>query len=287
MAAGRAGRAGAGRAGAVTALFSIQLVYFLSPANNILFMKPVDMNQFSNVYGKVGLLVNKADFLSQQTNQAMGNVGFGKHVLATTFVYPSLYLRLKKHFKPPTQLRQSDALLITICLLLSGDIHPCPGPLHSEPVNQNNITADVTCHTTISQGSAGSEVPARSVGAGVAGACSTGTGGRGRGLSALEESLRSGMTGGDPCLSADTEASVSFPLLVVCSLAEKASVPRGLAAAVRSSPAAVASEGSVCAAFVSEALHSVSGAGVARAPVLSANSEFCPTNTHDPSLEDF
>ena len=135
----------AGRAGAVTALLVYSLLLnFLSPANNILLMKPVDMKQFSTVYGN-------ADFLSQQTNQAIGNFGFGKHVLATTIVYPSLYLRLKKHFKPPTQLRQSDALLITICLLLSGDIHPCPGPLHSEPVNQNNITADVTCHTTLSQ----------------------------------------------------------------------------------------------------------------------------------------
>ena len=82
-----AAKMAAGRAGAVTVLLVYSLLLnFLSPANNILFMKPVDMKQFSTVYGN-------ADFLSQQTNQAMGNFGFGKHVFATTIVYPSLYLR--------------------------------------------------------------------------------------------------------------------------------------------------------------------------------------------------
>ncbi|CAL8342274.1 unnamed protein product [Arctogadus glacialis] len=144
----------------------------------------------------------------------------------------------------------------------------CSDTLPFDQVQQTNHVQQTTFPRRLRPlGAAGSEVPARSIGAGVAGVCSAGTGGLG--LSALEESLRSGvLTGGDPCLSANTEASVSLPLSVVGSLAERASVPWGLAAAVWSSPA---SEGNVCAAFVSEALHSVSGAGVARAPVLLAN----------------
>ena len=102
------------------------------------FLRPVDINPLQNIYA------NNADLLHQQTNQNHGNFGHGKHTRAVSLILPSLYNRLKKNTKPPTRLQQSNALFITICLLLSGDIHPCPGPNHAEA----NITADGTLNTT-------------------------------------------------------------------------------------------------------------------------------------------
>ncbi len=42
-------------------------------------------------------------------------------------------------------------LIITIGLLLSGDVHPCPGPSHTELTNNTIITAETTRSTSVSQ----------------------------------------------------------------------------------------------------------------------------------------
>lgn len=66
----------------------------------------------------------------KQTNHDMAKASFvyGTYTPAVTLVYPSLYKRITRRTKPPTRLTQSNALIIAICLMLSGDIHPCPGP---------------------------------------------------------------------------------------------------------------------------------------------------------------
>jgi len=51
---------------------------------------------------------------------------------------------VKKRTKPATLLQLSHSLIITIFLLLSGDIHPCPGPQHTIPVKDANPKADET-----------------------------------------------------------------------------------------------------------------------------------------------
>ncbi len=172
----------------------------------------------------------------------MGNFGYGKHALALTFIYPSLYNRMKKHTKPPAMLRYSDALIIRICLLLSGDIHPCPGPLHVGPEIEASIPADATCNTAVSQVRTGEKLPfdhvqqtnlphcprlfcavgtvlpARTGGAGVVVAVAGLTGAsRTRhavgGLSAPGERLAAGVEAGSaaalsagPCVAADSES---------------------------------------------------------------------------------
>lgn len=77
----------------------------------------------------------------------MGNFGYGRHALTATFIFPSLYFRAKRHSKPPARLQHSDALIIIICLLLSGNIHPCPGPFNIKMELEDSIIAD-TIHTT-------------------------------------------------------------------------------------------------------------------------------------------
>jgi len=51
---------------------------------------------------------------------------------------------VKKRSKSVTRRHQSEALglIIMICLLLSGDIHPCPGPHHAKSVNSLDFTSD-------------------------------------------------------------------------------------------------------------------------------------------------
>lgn len=138
-----------GREGVVTAL----LIYGLL----VIFLRPFNTNLFPNFYGKT--YANNADLLSQKTNQAVGNFGYGKHALALTFICSSLYNRMTKHTKPPTMLQHSDALIITICLLLSGDIHPCPGKLHAGPEIEASVLANTARNTAVSQVRTGEKLP--------------------------------------------------------------------------------------------------------------------------------
>ena len=110
-------------------------------------LKLVDIDPFLKYYGHFNLSF-KADLPDHQTNT--GNVGYGKHILTTTFVFPSLFNTAKKCPKPSTRIQQGDALIIMICLLLSGDVHPCPGPTHKEQGN-GSISAEATCNSTVSQ----------------------------------------------------------------------------------------------------------------------------------------
>ncbi len=127
----------AGALGVVTTLFVYSLLFnFLSPINLSFFADHFNNHSLFNGYEKT--CVNNADWLVKQTYNALGNFGHGKHTLAVTFIYPSLYKRVKIHSKSSTRRHQSKALgqIIMICLLLSGDIHPCPGPHHAKPVNR-------------------------------------------------------------------------------------------------------------------------------------------------------
>lgn len=141
----------AGRTGAITTLLVYGLFFnFVRPNNINSLKKPVGINPLPSFY-RYGKYANNADLLGQQTNNGMANFGYGKHTLTVRFIFPSLYKSVKKRRKTTTRLRHSDALIIMICLMLSGDIHPCPGPLHTNPGKEVNTTVDVTCNTSISQ----------------------------------------------------------------------------------------------------------------------------------------
>ncbi len=133
----------AGALGVVTTLLVYSLLFnFLSPINLSFFADHFNNHSLFNGYEKT--FVNNADWLVKQTYNALGNFGHGKHTLAVTFIYPSLYKRVKIHSKSSTRRHQSKALglIIMICLLLSGDIHPCPSPHHANPVNVLDFTLD-------------------------------------------------------------------------------------------------------------------------------------------------
>lgn len=54
--------------------------------------------------------------------------GYGNKVLFDTFIQPSLYNTTNKRIMTTPKSQRSDNLVIILCLLLSGDIHQCPGP---------------------------------------------------------------------------------------------------------------------------------------------------------------
>ncbi|KAJ8385627.1 hypothetical protein AAFF_G00184240 [Aldrovandia affinis] len=117
------------------------------------------------------------DLLSHYTAQANKHFGFGRHVIAVAFIYPSLYNRGTKHTKTVSKLQQSHTLIITICLLLSGDIHQCPGPLN-KPAEDGPRTAFTTrrSKTTFSQSTVEGPESARVVAANLTGASVNGDG---------------------------------------------------------------------------------------------------------------
>ncbi|XDV15471.1 hypothetical protein PO909_015550 [Leuciscus waleckii] len=56
--------------------------------------------------------------------------GFGRHALAITFIHPHLFSKTRgRMYKTVLHQQQSLAFIISICLLLSGNIHQCPGPV--------------------------------------------------------------------------------------------------------------------------------------------------------------
>ncbi|XP_026111143.1 uncharacterized protein LOC113086211 isoform X1 [Carassius auratus] len=56
--------------------------------------------------------------------------GFGRHAFAITFIHPHLFSKTRgRMYKAVLHQQQSLAFIISICLLLSGDIHQCPGPV--------------------------------------------------------------------------------------------------------------------------------------------------------------
>ncbi len=135
----------AGALGVVTTLLVYSLLFnFLRSPINLVFLRIILITIHSLFNGYDKTFFNNADWLVKQTYNALGNFGHGKHTLALTFIYPSLYKRVKIHSKSSTRRHQSKALgqIIMICLLLSGDIHPCPGPHHAKPVNVLDFTLD-------------------------------------------------------------------------------------------------------------------------------------------------
>lgn len=115
-----------GTAGVVTALFIHVLLMSLSAFSDTgqILTDSYDLRPSSS-----HLLIIK---------QANKHFGFGKHVLAATFIHPHLFGRLSTHTKTTLKPQQTLAFIIAICLLLSGDIHQCPGPLNC-PTDENHV----------------------------------------------------------------------------------------------------------------------------------------------------
>lgn len=80
----------AGALGVVIALLVYSLLFnFRSPVNSIFLSDHFNNHSLHHVYEKT--FVNNANRLAKQTHNASGNFGHGKHVLAITFIYTSLY----------------------------------------------------------------------------------------------------------------------------------------------------------------------------------------------------
>ncbi len=74
------------------ALLTYRLVLtFLRQVSTNTFLNRVRFNP-QHLYGK--LLSNNID---KSTQQIVGNLGYGRHVSAVTFIFPSLFYRVKKH----------------------------------------------------------------------------------------------------------------------------------------------------------------------------------------------
>uniref|UniRef100_A0A3B3HT49 Reverse transcriptase domain-containing protein n=1 Tax=Oryzias latipes TaxID=8090 RepID=A0A3B3HT49_ORYLA len=89
-------------------------------------------------------------------SQLNKHFGFGKLALATTFVHPHhYYRRIKTHSEIKLNPQQSLALVIAVYLLLSGDIHQCPGPAASSsetpfstpPSNNRSTSGNFQVHS--------------------------------------------------------------------------------------------------------------------------------------------
>ncbi|KAK7891503.1 hypothetical protein WMY93_023466 [Mugilogobius chulae] len=107
-----------------------------------------------------GLLIKKVSYdntkppSTYKLTRAQKHVGFGKYALAATFIYPQLFSRASMHTKTTLKPQQSLSFIIAICLLLSGDIHQCPGPLNSStnhpiatPEDNRSMIDNLQVHT--------------------------------------------------------------------------------------------------------------------------------------------
>lgn len=69
--------------------------------------------------------------------------------LAIIIIFPALYKQIRKNTKTTSRLQWNNALIITICLILSGDIHQCPGLHHAtpeeRPVEEHTATVLQVC----------------------------------------------------------------------------------------------------------------------------------------------
>ncbi|KAK7877256.1 hypothetical protein WMY93_032031 [Mugilogobius chulae] len=64
--------------------------------------------------------------------------GFGKYALAATFIHPYLHKRANGCTKTALKPQQSLAFIIFISLMLSGDIHQCPGPINNSTTTEGS-----------------------------------------------------------------------------------------------------------------------------------------------------
>ncbi len=109
----------------VKALLLYTLFVGFIPSKADLNFKHADNRQQLFFYEKI--YFSSMDLLYKQTNNnAKPSIGYGKHLLATTLIYPSLYKQIRKNGQ------WTNALIITICLILSEDIHPGPHPVTPE-----------------------------------------------------------------------------------------------------------------------------------------------------------
>lgn len=116
-----------GVAGIAAALFAYALL-----TNNFFYTDTGQILNANNI---------KPTSVDTVTIKATKHFGLGRYVLAATFIHPHLYSKVRKHTKSVLKPHQSLALIITICLLLSGDIHQCPGPTTGPTSDSPHIIA--------------------------------------------------------------------------------------------------------------------------------------------------
>ncbi len=112
-----AGSSGAGDSGVrLTLVIYCLVLKFLDTGP-----KPVNSGPYLNEY-----------FSHEQSKISLKHFGYGSFALLPTFPYPSWHAASKRHWninvRPASKRPNSDAAIIAICLMMSGDIHQCPGP---------------------------------------------------------------------------------------------------------------------------------------------------------------
>ncbi|XP_038566585.1 uncharacterized protein LOC119897093 [Micropterus salmoides] len=137
----------AGMAGMVTALLLYTLILGFIPSKVGLDLKHAENKQqlFSN--GKIYFSSMDLTLLLKQTINNKPSIGYGKYLVAMTFIYPQLYKQLQKkkknYDKFTTTMDQRTAHHNLF------NIHPCPGPhrvtLEGRPGEEHTTTVLQVC----------------------------------------------------------------------------------------------------------------------------------------------
>lgn len=139
------------RSGAVVALLLYTLLLkFIQPTNINPFKQSLN-NKYANIIHNNDKLISHWIYRYKQTNKIHGVFGYGEYTLAILFKTPNRYNRRVKRIKTTCKQQTSQAVIIAICLLLSGDIHQCPGPTTNgasiSDVSTRNSTSAQVCST--------------------------------------------------------------------------------------------------------------------------------------------
>ena len=71
--------------------------------------------------------------------------GYGKKTLMDTFLYPCWYPVRRNDKNGDKRQVNGGRLIICICLLLSGDIHQCPGPMPRNTISKRPTAGAMVC----------------------------------------------------------------------------------------------------------------------------------------------
>ncbi|ROL47706.1 hypothetical protein DPX16_0335 [Anabarilius grahami] len=86
---------------------------------------------------------DKEVYWHEQTNKINGIFGDGEYTLTVTLAISNHYYQRRKCKETLCKKSTNNAMIICICLLLSGDIHQCPGP--TGRINRANLPNAPTC----------------------------------------------------------------------------------------------------------------------------------------------
>ncbi|KAK5923199.1 hypothetical protein CgunFtcFv8_000191 [Champsocephalus gunnari] len=107
----------AGSSGAVAAIYLCMIVLNLKPL----------CSYTTHLAPMVKQHVEETSLSAPATSLNIKHFGHGRHIIYSSFIWHS-WQTLSNKKKGLKRKEESIGLLALLCLLLSGDIHPCPGP---------------------------------------------------------------------------------------------------------------------------------------------------------------